>query len=275
MEVLRKIIKNPSAVIGFIIMFFLLIICLIGPLFIQSPYSQNTAIKLSSPGGDHLLGTDEFGRDVLSRLVVGARYSISVGFFSVILALMCGLLMGSIAGYFGKIWDKIIMAFCDILLAFPSVLLSISIAIVLQPGIYTPMLAVGISSIPLFTRLVRAQFMTLRDLPFIDAIRSSGAGDLRIIFFHLFPNSMGPIIVQSTLRIGSSILLAATLNFLGLGAQPPTPEWGSMLNNARPYLWVAPYLGIFPGLAITITVIGFNLIGDTLRDYLDPRMRTL
>jgi ABC-type dipeptide/oligopeptide/nickel transport system permease subunit len=188
---------------------------------------------------------------------------------------MGGLLLGSIAGYYGKIWDKIIMAFCDILLAFPGVLLSMSIAMLMEPGIYTPMLAVGISSIPIFTRLVRVQFMTLRDLPFIDAILSSGAGDLRIIFFHLFPNSMGPIIVQSTLRIGSSILLAATLSFLGMGAQPPTPEWGAMLNSARTYLWVAPYLGIFPGVAITITVIAINLIGDTLRDYLDPRTRTL
>ncbi|MEL7567004.1 MAG: ABC transporter permease [Dehalobacterium sp.] len=218
MTILRKICKNPSAVVGMAILAFIILVAIFGPFFTQSPYEQNTAIKLNSPSSEHLLGTDEFGRDVLSRLVLGARYSLSAGFIAVILGLFGGLLLGSFAGYYGGFADKIIMTICDILLAFPSVLLAMAIVMVMEPGIYTPMFAVGISSMPIFARLVRAQFMSLRDSCFIEAVRSAGAGDFRIIFIHLLPNSMGPIIIQATLRIGSSILLAATLSFLGLGA---------------------------------------------------------
>lgn len=184
-------------------------------------------------------------------------------------------MLGAFAGYYGGIADQVIMMLCNILLSFPSVLLAMAIVMVMEPGIYTPMVAVGVSSIPVFARLVRAQFMSLRESCFVEAVRSSGAGDMRIIFRHLLPNSIGPIIIQATLRIGSSILLAATLSFLGLGAQPPTPEWGSMLSAARNYIWTAPHLAIVPGLAITITVISVNLIGDALRDYLDPRTRNM
>lgn len=275
MTILRKLGKNPSAVVGMIILAFIICIAIFGPFFTQSPYEQNTAIKLNPPSPENLLGTDEFGRDVLSRLVLGARYSLSAGFIAVVLGLFGGLLLGSVSGYYGGIFDKIIMMICDVLLAFPSVLLAMAIVMVMEPGIYTPMFAVGISSMPIFARLVRAQFMSLRDSCFIEAVRSSGAGDFRIIFVHLLPNSAGPIIIQATLRIGSSILLAATLSFLGLGAQPPTPEWGAMLNSARAYIWSATYLAVIPGLAITFTVIAVNLIGDALRDYLDPRTRTL
>jgi peptide/nickel transport system permease protein len=275
MKDLGKIFKNPSAVVGIVILTFIMIIAIFGPFFTQSPYAQNTAIKLSPPSGEHLLGTDEFGRDVLSRLVLGARYSLSAGFIAVIMGLIGGLVLGSVSGYYGGFFDRMIMTVCDVLLAFPSVLLAMAIVMVMEPGIYTPMFAVGISSMPIFARLVRAQFMSLRDACFIEAVRSSGAGDFRIIFVHLLPNSMGPIIIQATLRIGSSILLAATLSFLGLGAQPPTPEWGAMLNSARAYIWSAAYLAVLPGLAITFTVIAVNLIGDALRDYLDPRTRTL
>lgn len=275
MATLSKICKNPSAAVGMVILAFIILIAILGPFFTQSPYEQNTAIKLNPPSSAHLLGTDEFGRDVLSRLVLGARYSLSAGFIAVILGLFGGLLLGSISGYYGGIFDKIIMMIADILLAFPSVLLAMAIVMVMEPGIYTPMFAVGISSMPIFARLVRAQFMSLRDACFIEAVRSSGAGDLRIIFVHLLPNSLGPIIIQATLRIGSSILLAATLSFLGLGAQPPTPEWGAMLNSARAYIWSATYLAVIPGLAITFTVIAVNLIGDALRDHLDPRTRII
>ena len=230
-------------------------------------------MKLLPPSSEHWFGTDDFGRDVFSRIVTGAHYSLTAGFISVLLGLTGGLVLGAFAGYYGKIVDQIIMMICNILLSFPSVLLAMAIVMVMEPGIYTPMVAVGISSIPIFARLVRAQFMSLRESCFIEAVRSSGAGDLRIIFLHLLPNSIGPIIIQATLRIGSSILLAATLSFLGLGAQPPTPEWGSMLSSARNYIWTAPHLAIVPGVAITITVISVNLIGDALRDYLDPRTR--
>lgn len=273
MDILKKLLRNPSAVVGLGILLMLVVVSIVGPFIVQSPYEQNTAMKLLPPSSEHWFGTDDFGRDVFSRIVTGAHYSLTAGFISVLLGLTGGLVLGAFAGYYGKIVDQIIMMICNILLSFPSVLLAMAIVMVMEPGIYTPMVAVGISSIPIFARLVRAQFMSLRESCFIEAVRSSGAGDLRIIFLHLLPNSIGPIIIQATLRIGSSILLAATLSFLGLGAQPPTPEWGPMLSSARNYIWTAPHLAIVPGVAITITVISVNLIGDALRDYLDPRTR--
>lgn len=265
--------RNPSAKVGMAIVAFLLIVTVIGPFFIASPFEQNVVNKLQGPSWEHWLGTDDFGRDLLARMVVGARYSLSAGVVSVFLGLAGGLLLGALAGYYGGYLDKTIMMLCDILLSFPSVLLALAIVIIMEPGIYTPMVAVGISSIPIFARLVRAQFMYLRESSFIEAVRSSGAGDLRIIFRHLLPNSIGPIIIQATLRIGSSILTAATLSFLGLGAQPPTPEWGAMLSAARKYLWTGAHMAIMPGMAITMTVVAVNLIGDALRDYFDPRTR--
>ena len=273
MDILKKLLRNPSAVVGLGILLMLVVVSIVGPFIVQSPYEQNTAMKLLPPSSEHWFGTDDFGRDVFSRIVTGAHYSLTAGFISVLLGLTGGLVLGAFAGYYGKIVDQIIMMICNILLSFPSVLLAMAIVMVMEPGIYTPMVAVGISSIPIFARLVRAQFMSLRESCFIEAVRSSGAGDLRIIFLHLLPNSIGPIIIQAALRIGSTILLAATLSFLGLGAQPPTPEWGSMLSSARNYIWTAPHLAIVPGVAITITVISVNLIGDALRDYLDPRTR--
>ena len=275
MSTFRKIMRNPSAVVGLCILLLLVVVSIAGPFLVESPYEQNTAVKLMPPSAEHWFGTDDFGRDVFSRIVTGAHYSLLAGFISVILGLTGGLLLGAFAGFYGGLLDQILMTVCDILLAFPSVLLAMAIVMVMEPGIYTPMVAVGISSIPVFARLVRALFMSLRESCFVEAVRSAGAGDLRIIFRHLLPNSIGPIIIQATLRIGSSILLAATLSFLGLGAQPPTPEWGAMLSAARNYVWTASYLALIPGIAITITVVAVNLIGDALRDYLDPRTRNM
>lgn len=269
----QSFLRNPSAKVGMVIVALLLVITFIGPFFITSPFEQNVANKLQGPSWEHWLGTDDFGRDLLARMVVGARYSLSAGIISVLLGLTGGLFLGVLAGYYGGYLDKTIMMFCDILLAFPSVLLALAIVIIMEPGIYTPMIAVGISSVPIFARLVRAQFMYLRESSFIEATRSSGAGDVRIILRHLLPNSIGPIIIQATLRIGSSILTAATLSFLGLGAQPPTPEWGAILSSARRYLWTGAHMAIIPGMAITMTVVAVNLIGDALRDYFDPRTR--
>lgn len=273
MKNVRKFLRNPTAVVGLVILVTLLLIAVIGPFFVQDPFAQLPSNKLQGPSMTHLLGSDDFGRDILARIVVGARYSLTSGIFAVALGLVGGLLMGTLSGYYGGLLDHIIMTICDILLAFPSVLLAMSIVMVMQPGVYTPMVAVGLSSIPTFARLVRAQFMSLKTNSYIEAVRSSGAGDMRIIFRHLLPNSMGPIIVQATLRMGSSIMLASTLGFLGLGAQPPTPEWGSMLSSARNYIWVAPHMAIVPGMAICVTVIAVNLLGDALRDFLDPRTR--
>lgn len=273
MKNVRKFLRNPTAVVGLVILVTLILIAVIGPFFVQDPFAQMPSDKLQGPSMTHLLGTDDFGRDILARIVVGARYSLTSGIFAVALGLVGGLLMGTLSGYYGGLLDHIIMTICDILLAFPSVLLAMSIVMVIQPGVYTPMVAVGLSSVPTFARLVRAQFMSLKTNSYIEAVRSSGAGDMRIIFRHLLPNSMGPIIVQATLRMGSSIMLASTLGFLGLGAQPPTPEWGSMLSFARNYIWGTPHMAIVPGMAICVTVIAVNLLGDALRDFLDPRTR--
>lgn len=273
MKNVKQFLRNPTAKLGLILIVFLLIVAIVGPLFVQSPIMQNTSNKLQGISMDHLLGTDEFGRDVLARIVFGAKYSLSAGLVAVILGLAGGLLMGALSGYYGGLLDQIIMTLCDILLAFPSVLLAMAIVMVMEPGVYTPMVAVGVSSMPTFARLVRAQFMSLKSCTYVESARSVGASDFRIISRYLLPNSIGPIIIQATLRIGSSILLAATLSFLGLGAQPPTPEWGSMLSSARNYIWTAPHLAIIPGIAIMITVIAFNLVGDALRDFLDPRTR--
>lgn len=272
---LKTIFKNPSATIGMIILVSFILIAFIGPNFTQSPYKQNTIRKLEAPSGDYLFGTDEFGRDVFSRIVYGARFTLSSGLVSVFVGLIGGIILGSFSGFYGGLTDRIIMTICDILLAFPSILLAMSLVMIIGPGTYTPMIAVGISSIPIFARLVRAQFLSHKTSVFVEAARSMGASDFRMMFLHLLPNSMGPIIVQATLRIGSSILLAASLSFLGLGARPPTPEWGAMLSYARAHLYTAPYLAIIPGLAITLTVISINLIGDALRDFLDPKTRTL
>ena len=275
MHTLRKFLRNPTALVGTVILSALVLIAVIGPFFVQDPLLQQTSIKLQPPSMEHWFGTDDFGRDVLARIVVGARYSLTAGLVAVGLGLLGGLVMGAFAGYYGGLLDQAIMTLCDIMLAFPSILLAMGVVMVMEPGIYTPMVAVGISSIPTFARLVRAQFMSLRTSSFVEAVRSSGAGDMRIIFRHLLPNSLGPVIIQATLRIGSAILMAATLSFLGLGAQPPTPEWGSMLSFARNYIWTAPYLAVIPGIAITLTVIAVNLIGDALRDFIDPRTRDM
>jgi len=270
---IRVFFRNPSAVIGASIIIIMVLIASVGPFFIQSPFEQNVSNKLQGPSREHLLGTDDFGRDMLARMVVGARYSLSAGIVSVLLGLSGGLLVGAVSGFYSGYVDRFLMIACDILLSFPSILMAMGIIMIMEPGIYTPMVAVGISSIPTFTRLIRAQFMALRESSFIEAVRSSGAGDLRLIFRHLLPNSLGPIIIESTLKIGSSILSAASLSFLGMGAQPPTPEWGTILSAARKYLWTGAHMAVIPGLAITITVIAVNLLGDALRDYLDPRTR--
>ena len=271
---IRQFFRNPSAVAGLAILVAITLACLCSSWIVPySPYDQNLQEKLLQPSALHFMGTDEFGRDVFVRILVGAKYSLTSGFVSVLLSLAGGLLIGIPAGYVGGAMDKGLMVVCDIMLAFPGILMAMALAMVIGPGIYTPMITVGISSIPVFARLIRAQFLTLREAPFVEAMRAAGAGDLRIALKHILPNALGPILVQSTLRMGVAIVTAATLSFLGLGAQPPAPEWGTMLNDARTYFMTNAYLAMFPGLAITISVIAINLVGDALRDHLDPRLR--
>ncbi|MCL2121241.1 MAG: ABC transporter permease [Clostridiales bacterium] len=265
--------KRPSALAGAILLLCILLLAVGGALLSPySPYAQNLDNKLLPPSTAHFFGTDDFGRDLFTRIAVGARYSLSAGFVSVFVGLLGGLLLGVPSGYFRHA-DKAIMFFCDVILAFPGILLAMAISMIMGSGIYTPMIAVGISSVPVFARLIRAGFLAIRELPFVEAMKAAGASPIRIALVHILPNCLGTILVQATLRMGVAIITSSTLSFLGLGAQPPEPEWGAMLNAARAYFWQAPHLAVFPGLAITVTVIGINLLGDALRDQLDPLMR--
>ncbi len=274
MKPCMRFLSNPSALLGLAVLLVLLVVAVVGPTLAPfSPYAQDVTNKLQPATARNWLGTDEFGRDILSRLIVGSRFSLSVGLVSVAVGLVGGLILGGFAGFYRGAVDQVLMMLCDILLAFPSMLLALAIVVVLGPGLVNAMLAVGLSSIPIFARLVRAQFLSLGESVMVESARAAGAGSARIMIRHLLPNSVGPVIVQAVLRMGSAIVTAATLSFLGLGAQPPEPEWGAMLSAARTYVLVAPHLAISPGIAITVSVIAINLVGDTLRDLLDPTLR--
>lgn len=224
------------------------------------------------PSSEHLLGADELGRDVLSRIIYGCRISLTLGLVSVGIGLSFGMLLGGPSGYFGGRFDIIVMRFIDVLMSFPTILLAILVVTVVGPGLYNAMLAVGVAQVPLYARLIRGLILKLKEKEFVDAARALGVGNTRIIVRHILPNCLSPLLVQATLNIASAILSAAALGFLGLGAQPPTPEWGAMLSKGRLYMRVAPHIMVFPGLAIMLTVLAFNLMGDGLRDALDPRM---
>ncbi len=241
-----------------------------------APYDPTKAylrLRKAPPSWEHPLGMDEVGRDMLSRIIYGARVSLQVGFLSVIGAILVGTLIGAVSGYVGGWVDNVVMRVMDVLLAFPSLLLALAIVTILGPGLLNMLYAIAIVSIPTYARLVRASVLAEKASDYVLAARAIGAGHARILFRQIMPNALTPILVQGTLGIGTAILDAAALGFLGLGAQPPTPEWGTMLSRAQQVFFSAPHIGIFPGLAIMLTVLGFNLLGDGLRDALDPRLR--
>ncbi|GAA0322847.1 nickel transporter permease [Oceanobacillus oncorhynchi subsp. oncorhynchi] len=270
----RRLRKNRFAMAGMIIILFFLILALIAPLLTSySYYEQNLANRLLPPSGEHWMGTDDLGRDILTRIAYGARVSLQVGFFAVIGALVFGTFLGIIAGYFGRWVDMIISRIFDILLAFPSILLAIAIVAILGASLQNALIAIAIINIPIFGRIVRSRVISLRAEEYIMAAKAQGMKNGRIIFHHILPNSITPIIVQATLGFGTAILEAAALGFLGLGAQPPTPEWGQMLASSREFIQLAPWTLIMPGVSIMLVVLGFNLVGDGLRDVLDPKMR--
>lgn len=273
-EFLSIFMLNKAAMVGAIIIGFYILIALFAPLLAPyDPYEIKLENKLIPPSGDHWMGTDDKGRDILSRIIYGSRLSMGVGFAAVFFGALFGIIFGLIAGYYGKWVDSIIMRMMDIMLAFPGILLALAIISALGPSLINVTIAVGAFSIPLFARIVRGSTLEVKRLEYIDAIRSLGANDFTIIFKHILPNILSPIIVQGTLRLATAILSAAGLSFLGLGAQPPSPEWGTMLSNGRDFLFSAPYIAIFPGLTISILVLGFNIFGDGLRDAFDPRMK--
>jgi peptide/nickel transport system permease protein len=275
-EAWRRLLKSKIGVAGLAIIIFLTIVAIMAPVLApHDPFEQNILARYSAPSSEHLLGTDEMGRDILSRIIYGSRISIQVGLVSVGFALIFGVSFGLLAGYYGGKLDMLIMRFMDIMLAFPSILLAIGIVAILGPQLKNAMLAIGIINVPRFARIVRSSILSIKESEYISAAKALGAGDFRIIFKHLLPNAMAPLIVQTTLSIATAILEAAALSFLGLGAQPPSPEWGAMLSDARSSLQRAPWVATFPGLAIIFGVLGFNLLGDGLRDALDPKMKNV
>ncbi|MGD0032433.1 nickel transporter permease [Paenibacillus illinoisensis] len=272
-EAWRTFRRNRLALAGLIIIVFFILLAFLAPYI--SPYDYKEQVltdRLQAPSAEHWFGTDDLGRDVFSRVLHGARISLWVGFFSVIGSIIAGALLGLVAGFYGKWVDMLISRLFDILLAFPGILLAIAIVAILGPSLQNALLAIAIVNIPTYGRLVRSRVLSLRQEEFITSARTLGANNMRILFRHILPNSLTPLIVQGTLGIGTAIIEAAALGFLGMGAQPPDPEWGKMLSDSRQFLQKAPWTLIFPGLSIMLTVLGFNLLGDGLRDTLDPKM---
>lgn len=273
-EFWRKFKKQKLAFIAFFFVIFLIALALVGPFIvpydIAEPDYDNV---LSGPSIEHWAGTDAYGRDIFSRIVSGTQISLYVGLTSVFLGAIGGTFLGIISGFYGKWIDRLIMRICDVLLAFPGILLAIGIIAILGPGLGNVIIAVAVFSIPVFARIVRSSTLAVKSTLYVEATKSIGAKPRRIIWKHIFPGTLSSIIVYFTMRIGSAILTAASLSFLGLGAQPPSPEWGAMLSGGRDYLNTAPHVTIFPGLAIFITVLAFNLLGDGLRDALDPKIK--
>jgi peptide/nickel transport system permease protein len=271
-SILRRVVRHRASYVGLAILAGYLFLATVGPLLVSAdPLQGEITERLAPPSAAHWLGTDELGRDVWSRLVYGARVSLQIQVVGVLVAMVPGVLWGLVSGYVGGWVDAVSMRLLDILLAFPSILLAIAIVAVLGPSFGNVIIAVGISSIPRFARLVRGVVLELRERDFVLAARAVGERPAAIIWRYLAPGTITAVTVEATIRMATLLLVAAGLNFLGLGVRPPTPEWGAMLANARDYMFVAPHVTIAPGLAITIVVIGFNLVGDALRDAVDPR----
>ncbi len=275
-RLLRTLLRNRSAQVGGILIIIFLFVALLGPMIF--PYNatidSDLPNRLQPPSSEHILGTDSVGRDIAIRILHGAPVSLQVSLISVSISLVIGVFLGEIAGFAGGIIDSVVMRMMDILLAFPALLLAIVIVAFLGPGLTNAMLAIGIVGIPAYARLSRSMVLAIREEEYIDAARSLGAGPFRILLFHILPNSMAPIIVQTTLSLGIAVVETAALGFLGLGQQPPYPEWGKMLAESQRFLLNGAWWAIvFPGIAIVLTVLGFNLLGDGLRDALDPRLR--
>lgn len=273
-EAWRSFRKSKAALFGLAIVTFFIIISIFGPLVAPSGMNdQLLSNKLQPPSAEHWFGTDDLGRDIFSRILYGARISLTVGFSAVLLSAVMGSFLGIVAGYYGRWVDTIISRIFDIMLAFPSILLAIAVVSILGPSLQNALIAIAIINVPTFGRLIRSRVLMIKQEEYIVAARAIGMKNSRILWKHILPNSMTPVIVQGTLAIATAIIEAAALGFLGLGAVAPQAEWGKMLADARVYFISAPWAMIFPGISIMLTVIGFNLMGDGLRDALDPKMK--
>lgn len=271
---MKRLLKNKAAIVGGLIILFIIFVGIFGPFLVKTdPNAQNILNKLQPPSKEHWFGTDNFGRDIFSRIVNGTKLTLTVGFLSVFIGGVIGVVIGIVAGYYGGAVDTITMRLMDILLAFPGILLALAIVSVLGGSLINVIIAVGIFSIPAFSRIVRGSTLQVKKLEYIDAVKALGASDIRIIFKHILPNIMSPIIVQATMRIATAILTASGLAFLGLGAQPPAAEWGAMLSDGRAFMHNAGHMVLIPGMMIVIVLLAFNIFGDGLRDALDPKMK--
>jgi ABC-type dipeptide/oligopeptide/nickel transport system permease subunit len=269
----RRFVSHRLAVVGLaLIALLILLAAFAAQVAPRDPIRQDLPSALAPPSREFPLGADEFGRCILSRILYGARLSLVVGVLATAVGAVTGILLGLLAGYFPRL-DAPVMRAMEVLLAFPSILLAIAIVAALGPSLVNVMIAVGLRSIPSFARLTRSMVLSLKELEFVQGVHALGAGHGRVLFRHILPNSVSPLLVFSSMQVATSILLAAILSFLGLGVQPPTPEWGKMVSDGRAYLLDAPHVSLFPGIAIFLTVMGFNCLGDGLRDALDPRMR--
>lgn len=269
----QRLRRNRMAMAGGAIVFSMFLLALLAPLAGHDPGAIDVASRLQAPGLKHWLGTDDLGRDVFARILFGARISLLVGFVAVGIATLIGIVVGALAGYYGRWADAVIMRFVDIMLCFPTFFLILAVIAFLEPSIWNIMIIIGLTGWMGVARLVRAEFLSLRERDFVLAARAMGASDGRIIFRHVLPNALSPILVSATLGVAGAILTESALSFLGIGVQPPTPSWGNMLIAGKQTLGTAWWLSAFPGLAILLTVLGYNLLGEGIRDALDPRIR--
>ena len=274
-EVWHRLKKNKAAIVSLFVIIFIILVAIFADFIAPYPYDkQDYSASFAPPSAEHLLGTDRLGRDLLSRIIYGTRQSLMLGVFAVAIATVFGLAIGSIAGYFGGWTDTLIMRFLDIYQSIPMFLLCVTLAAVMGPSLKNAVLAIGISMVPGPARLMRASILTVRDREYIEAVKAINVSNFRIIMKHIIPNSIAPVIVSITMSIGTSILSGAGLSFIGLGAQPPIPEWGYLVSEARNILRDHGTLALYPGICIMITVLAFNLLGDGLRDALDPRLKS-
>jgi ABC-type dipeptide/oligopeptide/nickel transport system permease subunit len=268
--------SNRLAYLSLFILLFIALIAIIGPLIApHDPYEFDLSKARSPPSLEHPLGADELGRDILSRILVGARYTFGVSIVSVMVGASIGTLLGLISGYKGGLWDTVIQRVNDVLLAFPTILLAIALVAFLGQGVHSLVIAIAVSSMPVYVRLVRASVLQVASEDYVVAARMLGLSEWRIMMKHILPNVIAPVIVQLSYHMGLAVLVASALGFLGLGVPPPTPEWGAMIGSGRIYLFSSPHIVFFPGLVISVTVIAFNMVGDGLRESLDPRVRAL
>ncbi|MFO7311509.1 MAG: ABC transporter permease [Bacillota bacterium] len=273
-QVLKRLLRHRSARAGGLLLTLIILMAVFADVIAPNGYDdQDLLARLKPPSKEHWMGTDQLGRSIFDRIVWGARISLMVGIVATAISLVLGTALGLVSGYYGGWVDRIIMGVMEVLLAFPGILLAIAVVSIFGPGLNNVMLAVGIAHVPQFARMARGATLSAKAMDFVEAERAIGASNARILWVHILPNIVGPIVVLSTLSVGTSILSAAGLSFLGLGAQPPVPDWGGMISQGRQFLRTAWWVGVFPGLAILVTVLGFNLLGDGLRDALDPRMR--